>query len=104
MWRPSVHISSRVSQVIRRHGSASIPADDAAEANARDALCDQLSQRKNGAPGAVKSAMGTAVQPIRIVPLRSEGLAPVAKPRLSYRGGPLPSSAEVFLILWRDAW
>ena len=45
-----------------------------------------------------------AVQPIRIVPLRSEALAAVAKPRLTYRGGPLLSSAEVFLFFWGDAW
>src|SRR2546428_76793 len=40
MWRRSDHIPSRFAQVFRRHGSASIPDDDAAEANALDALCD----------------------------------------------------------------
>jgi len=48
--------------------------------------------------------MGMAVRPIRIVPLRSEALAPVAKPRLTYRGGPLLVSAQVFLFFWGDAW
>src|SRR2546423_8235519 len=42
--------------------------------------------------------------PIRVVPLRGEALAPVARPRLSYRGGPLLASAQVFLFFWGDAW
>lgn len=42
--------------------------------------------------------------PIRIVQLRLEALAPVAAPRLTYRGGPLLTSAEVFVFFWGDAW
>src|SRR5256885_8086500 len=42
--------------------------------------------------------------PIRIVPLRTEALAPVARPRLSYRGGPLLASVQTFLFFWGDAW
>jgi hypothetical protein len=42
--------------------------------------------------------------PIRIVPLRTEALAPVAAPRLTYRGGPVLASVQVFLIFWGDAW
>jgi hypothetical protein len=42
--------------------------------------------------------------PIRIVPLRAEALAPVARPRLTYRGGPLLSSVEAFLFFWGEAW
>ena len=42
--------------------------------------------------------------PIQIVPLRTEALAPVATPRLTYRGGPLIAAVEVFVIFWGDAW
>src|SRR5690348_12376126 len=42
--------------------------------------------------------------PIRIVPLRTDALAPVATARLTYRGGPLLSSAQVFLFFWGDMW
>ena len=42
--------------------------------------------------------------PIQIVPLRTEALAPVVAPRLTYRGGPLLASVQVFLIFWGDAW
>jgi len=43
--------------------------------------------------------------PIRVVPLRSEALAaPVAPPRLTYRGGPLLASVQTFLFFWGDAW
>lgn len=42
--------------------------------------------------------------PIRIVPLRSEALALAATPRLTYRGGPLLASPQVFLLFWGDAW
>jgi hypothetical protein len=42
--------------------------------------------------------------PIRIVPLRTEALAPVAKARLTYRGGPLLSEVQVFVFFWGDAW
>jgi hypothetical protein len=41
---------------------------------------------------------------IRIVPLRTEALAPVATAQLTYRGGPLLSEAQVFVIFWGDAW
>src|SRR5207248_807146 len=42
--------------------------------------------------------------PIQIVPLRTEALAPVAPARLTYRGGPMLVSAQVFLFFWGDAW
>src|SRR5213593_2258595 len=44
------------------------------------------------------------MDPIRVVPLRTEALAPAAAPRLTYRGGPLLASAQVFLFFWGDAW
>ncbi len=42
--------------------------------------------------------------PIRVVPLRTEALAPVERARLTYRGGPLLASVETFLFFWGDAW
>ena len=42
--------------------------------------------------------------PIRIVPLRTGVLAPAARPRLTYRGGPLLTSVETFLFFWGEAW
>src|SRR5690348_14005647 len=45
-----------------------------------------------------------APDPIRIVPLRLDAAAPVATPRLTYRGGPLLASIQVFLFFWGDAW
>ena len=45
-----------------------------------------------------------AASPIRIVPLRLEAIAPVAAPNLTYRGGPLLTSVQVFLLFWGDAW
>ena len=42
--------------------------------------------------------------PIKIVPLHTEAIAPVATPRLTYRGGPLIAAVEVFAIFWGDAW
>ncbi len=44
------------------------------------------------------------MDPIRVVPLWAEALAPAAAPRLTYRGGPLLASAQVFLFFWGDAW
>jgi hypothetical protein len=42
--------------------------------------------------------------PIRVVPVRLEAIAPVTRPRLTYRGGPLLTAAEVFLFFWGEAW
>ena len=42
--------------------------------------------------------------PIRVVPLRTEALAPVARAHLTYRGGPLLTSVETFLFFWGEAW
>ena len=42
--------------------------------------------------------------PIQIVPVRTEAMAPVATPRLTYRGGPLLTAVEVFIFFWGDAW
>ena len=48
--------------------------------------------------------MSIAHNPIKVVPLRTEALAPVAQPRLTYRGGPLLTSVETFLFFWGEAW
>ena len=45
-----------------------------------------------------------AANPIQIVPLRTDALAPVGAPQLTYRGGPLLTSVQVFLFFWGDAW
>jgi hypothetical protein len=46
-----------------------------------------------------------AVRPIQIVPLHGTALeAPVKTPRLTYRGGPLLTSAEVFTFFWGSGW
>lgn len=50
--------------------------------------------------------------PIRIVPLSVpdevlrpvEGAAPAIAPQLTYRGGPLLTSAQVFTVFWGQAW
>ena len=42
--------------------------------------------------------------PIRIVPMRTAALASAAPPRLTYRGGPVLASPQVFLMFWGDAW
>jgi hypothetical protein len=43
---------------------------------------------------------------IRIVPLYAPGevAAPAAAPNLTYRGGPLLSSVQVFTVFWGQAW
>lgn len=41
---------------------------------------------------------------IRVVPLRLEAAAPLAAPKLEYRGGPLLAEAQVFVFFWGDAW
>src|SRR5207302_9608896 len=48
--------------------------------------------------------MGMSEHPIRIVPLRLEAAAPAVTPQLTYRGGPLLTSVEVFLFFWGDKW
>jgi hypothetical protein len=45
-----------------------------------------------------------AANPIQIVPLRTEAAAPVTAPHLTYRGGPLLGSVQVFTFFWGDAW
>jgi hypothetical protein len=46
-----------------------------------------------------------ATNPIRIVPLRDYALAaPITAPKLTYRGGPLLSSVQVFNFFWGTAW
>src|SRR5487761_486460 len=45
--------------------------------------------------------------PIRIVPLRADGLlapAPTAAPSLTYRGGPLLTAVQIFTFFWGDGW
>ena len=48
--------------------------------------------------------MDNPAGPIRVVPLRLEAAAPVATPRLTYRGGPLLGSVQAFLFFWGEAW
>jgi hypothetical protein len=48
--------------------------------------------------------MSMLSESVRIVPLRTEALAPVVSAQLTYRGGPLLSEAQVFVIFWGDAW
>ena len=48
--------------------------------------------------------MDNPASPIRVVPLRLEAAAPVAAPRLTYRGGPLLGSVQAFLFFWGEAW
>jgi hypothetical protein len=45
-----------------------------------------------------------AANPIQIVPLRTEALAPVATAKLTYRGGPLLGAVHVFTFFWGAAW
>jgi hypothetical protein len=46
-----------------------------------------------------------ATNPIQIVPLHDHALAaPVTAARLTYRGGPLLSSVQVFNFFWGTAW
>ena len=45
-----------------------------------------------------------AANPIQIVPLRTEAVALVGTPKLTYRGGPLLASVQVFVFYWGDAW
>jgi hypothetical protein len=46
-----------------------------------------------------------ATNPIQIVPLRDYALAaPITAPKLTYRGGPLLSSVQVFNFFWGIAW
>ena len=45
-----------------------------------------------------------AVNPIQIVPLRTQAAAPATAPELTYRGGPLLSAVEVFTFFWGPAW
>ena len=45
-----------------------------------------------------------SVSPIQIVPLRMDAAAPATRPKLSYRGGSLLSSVQVFVFFWGDAW
>jgi len=44
-------------------------------------------------------------KPIQIVPLHDlAAAAPAARPRLTYRGGPVLPAVEVFDIFWGVAW
>src|SRR5258708_39825667 len=46
-----------------------------------------------------------AANPIRIVPLHVDALAaPVSAARLTYRGGPLLQTTQVFVVFWGTAW
>ena len=45
-----------------------------------------------------------ALDPIRIVPVRLDAIAPVGVPKLTYRGGPLLTSVQAFLFFWGEAW
>ncbi|MEA2643991.1 MAG: hypothetical protein QOG08_1017 [Chloroflexota bacterium] len=47
-------------------------------------------------------------KPIRVVPLRLDATlaapTPSAAPALTYRGGPLLTSAQIFTLFWGDGW
>ena len=46
-----------------------------------------------------------AANPIQIVPLHGDALAaPVSAAHLTYRGGPLLQTAQVFVVFWGMAW
>lgn len=45
-----------------------------------------------------------AANTIQIVPLRTEAIAPVATPQLTYGGGPILASVQVFVFFWGDVW
>jgi hypothetical protein len=54
-----------------------------------------------------KKSAATLQHPIRIVPLHRPGAERVAAavaPQLTYRGGPLLTSVEVFTIFWGSEW
>ncbi len=54
-----------------------------------------------------KASAASKTTPIRIVPLFKPGqvaLEKAASPQLTYRGGPLLQSVEVFTIFWGSAW
>jgi len=46
-----------------------------------------------------------AANPIQIVPLHGDALAaPLSRPQLTYRGGPLLQAAQVFVFFWGTSW
>ncbi|HEY1420548.1 MAG TPA: hypothetical protein VGG90_07540 [Candidatus Dormibacteraeota bacterium] len=45
-----------------------------------------------------------AANPIQVVPIWTPALAPVAAPKLTYRGGPLLTAVEVYTFFWGSAW
>lgn len=45
-----------------------------------------------------------AANPIQIVPLRTEAVAPVGTPQLTYGGGPILAAVQVFVFFWGDVW
>src|SRR5882724_7550766 len=54
-----------------------------------------------------KKSPSSLQHPIRVVPLHrpeAERVAAAVAPRLSYRGGPLLTSVEVFTIFWGPEW
>jgi hypothetical protein len=57
---------------------------------------------------ALKKVAPEHSDPIRIVPLHpgagAEVVAPAVAPQLTYRGGPLIESVDVFTIFWGEAW
>jgi hypothetical protein len=58
-------------------------------------------------PSASGAASSTPRGPIRIVPLRDDARlapAPTSAPTLTYRGGPLLTTAQVFTLFWGDGW
>ncbi|MGH7763680.1 MAG: hypothetical protein ACREOM_04600 [Candidatus Dormibacteraceae bacterium] len=45
-----------------------------------------------------------AANPIQVVPVWTPTLAPVAAPKLTYRGGPLLTAVEVYTFFWGSMW
>ena len=59
------------------------------------------------APKSSKTRPSELYHPIRIVPLhpgKAKAAAPQVAPQLTYRNGPLLTSAQVFTIFWGAAW
>jgi len=45
-----------------------------------------------------------AAVPIQVVPVRGEPMAPATAPALTYRGGPLLTTVQVYVLFWGAPW
>lgn len=58
-------------------------------------------------PASSGAAHHASLDPIRVVPLHDEARlapTPAATPSLTYRGGPLLTSVQIFTLFWGDGW